>query len=80
MEGRRLHGFATAGRTDEQHVVASGGGYFESALHVFLSLDVGEVEVECILPGIKFLPGIDYGGSQLLVTVEEFDYFRFSTP
>ena len=69
------HGFATAGRTDKQHVVASGGGYFESALHVFLPLDVGEVEVECILPGIKFLPGVDYGGCQFLFAIEEFDHF-----
>ena len=37
------HGLARAGRTDEQHVVAAGGGDLQPALHVFLSHHIGKV-------------------------------------
>jgi hypothetical protein len=41
---RRQHGFAGAGRSDHQKVMAAGGGDFERALGAFLTLDVGEIE------------------------------------
>jgi hypothetical protein len=39
------HGFAGAGRADEQRVVSAGGGDFQGALHVFLALDLGKIQV-----------------------------------
>ena len=39
------HGFAGAGRADEQRVVAAGGGDFQGALYVFLAFDLGEIQV-----------------------------------
>ena len=69
------HGLAAAGRTDEQHVVTSGGGHFEGPLHIFLSFDVGKVEVECVLLCIEFFTGVDNGGCQFLVAVKELDHF-----
>ena len=39
------HGFAGAGRTNEQRVVSAGGGDFQCAFHVFLSFDLGKVQV-----------------------------------
>ena len=38
------HGFAGAGRADEQHVMAAGGGDFQGALHVLLAFDLGEIQ------------------------------------
>jgi hypothetical protein len=41
---RRQHGFAGAGRTDHEQIVATGRSDFESALGAFLAFDIGEVE------------------------------------
>jgi len=38
------HGFAGAGRADEQDVMAAGGGDLEGALDGFLAFDIGEIE------------------------------------
>ena len=40
----RQHGFARAGRADEQRVVPSGGGDFQRTFDVFLSLHLGKIQ------------------------------------
>ena len=39
------HGFAGAGRADEQRVMSARGGNFQSAFYVFLALDLGKIQI-----------------------------------
>ena len=58
-QAAREHGFAGAGRTDQDHVVAAGRGEFEGAFDVFLAAHVAEIHVVVVEIGGKFLAGID---------------------
>ena len=54
--------------------MAAGGSHFKGAFHVLSTLYVGKVEVEVVLGGGGFSPGVDDGGGQLPVAVEEVDH------
>ena len=61
------HGFARAGRADEQNVVSACGGYFQRSLHVFLSHDVGKVRLRLLRRRLRRPRG---GGGQRLSALQ----------
>ena len=68
------HRFSGTRRAYHDEVVTAGGSHFEGAFYVFLPFHVGKVEVEVVLGGEKFGTGVDDGGGQFPVAVEEVDH------
>ena len=54
--------------------MSAGSGNLQGALHVFLSLYIGEVGIEVALPAVELLAGVDKGGVQFPLAVEELHY------
>ena len=69
------HRFATPRRTDQDQVVASGGGYFQRTLHILLSAYIREIRFKLKLPGIKFFTGIDNRRLQIPSSCNELNHF-----
>ena len=55
----RQHRFARAGRADQQDVVATCAGHFESALDAFLAFDFAEIEVKLLQRAGEFGAGVE---------------------
>lgn len=70
------HALATTRRAYHDQVVAAGSCYFEGALHVFLSADIGEIELVLTLLLVEFTAGVNLCGVKMGAAVEEIDDIR----